>query len=105
MTAEQNIERKPLSVSAAMALAKGALEQVTITLVGEVSEVSNKPGYKAVYFSVKDEAATMPCMMWMNRYHSANVELKVGALVQRKVYAVCTKRAYELRCVFTFPCW
>lgn len=65
-----------------MALAKGALEQVTITLIGEVSEVSNKPGYKAVYFSVKDEGATMPCMMWMNRYHSAGVELTVGALVQ-----------------------
>lgn len=65
-----------------MALAKGALEQVTITLVGEVSEVSNKPGYKAVYFSVKDENATMPCMMWMNRFNAAGVDLKVGALVQ-----------------------
>ena len=52
---------EPLSVSAAMALAKSALESVTITLVGEVSEVANKPGYKAVYFSVKDENATMPC--------------------------------------------
>ena len=39
-----------LSVSGAMALAKGALEGVTVRLVGEVSEVSNKPGYKAVYF-------------------------------------------------------
>ena len=37
-----------LSVSAAVALAKGALEGVSVRLVGEVSEVSNKPGYKAV---------------------------------------------------------
>ncbi len=73
---------EPLSVSAAMALAKSALESVTITLVGEVSEVANKPGYKAVYFSVKDENATMPCMMWMNKYHAAGIELAVGQLVQ-----------------------
>lgn len=65
-----------------MALAKGALEDIVVTLVGEVSELSNKPGYKAVYFSVKDEAATMPCMMWMNRYHSFGVDLRVGTLVQ-----------------------
>ena len=76
------IERKPYSVTEAMNLAKGALEGITITLVGEVSELSNKPGYKAVYFSVKDEGATMPCMMWMNRYHQAGVELALGSLVQ-----------------------
>ena len=43
-----------------MALAKGALEGVTVRLVGEVSEVSNKPGYKAVYFTVKDKSAALP---------------------------------------------
>ena len=43
-----------LSVSAAMALAKGALEGVVVRLVGEVSETSSKRGYKAVYFTVKD---------------------------------------------------
>lgn len=50
-----------------MALAKGALENVTVKLVGEVSEVSNKAGYKAVYFTVKDQKASLPCMMWLNR--------------------------------------
>ena len=44
-----------LSVSAAMGLAKNALEEVVVRLVGEVSEVNDKPGYKAVYFTVKDE--------------------------------------------------
>ncbi len=76
-------EAKPaLSVSAAMGLAKGALESVVVRLVGEVSEVNDKPGYKAVYFTVKDEKAALPCMMWMNRYQAAGVSLAVGALVE-----------------------
>lgn len=73
---------KPLSVSEAMAIAKTALESCTLTLVGEVSEFSNKPGYKAVYFTVKDEGASLPAMMWMNRFHASGVDLRVGALVQ-----------------------
>lgn len=71
-----------LSVSAAMALAKGALEGVTVRLVGEVSEVSNKPGYKAVYFTVKDTGASLPCMMWNNRFQASGVRLAVGQLVE-----------------------
>ena len=73
---------EPLSVSAALAIAKKSLESCTIKLIGEVSEVSNKPGYKAVYFSVKDSGACMPCMMWLNRYQSARVDLRVGMLVE-----------------------
>ena len=73
---------EPLSVSAALALAKKSLESFTVKLIGEVSEVSNKPGYKAVYFSVKDSGASMPCMMWLNRYKSAGVDLRVGMLVE-----------------------
>ena len=71
-----------LSVSGAMALAKGALEGVTVRLVGEVSEVSNKPGYKAVYFTVKDQRAALPCMMWNNRFQASGVRLAVGQLVE-----------------------
>lgn len=65
-----------------MALAKGALEGVTVRLVGEVSEVSSKPGYKAVYFTVKDSSSALPCMMWNNRYRAAGVQLRVGMLVE-----------------------
>ena len=65
-----------------MALAKGALEGVTVRLVGEVSELSNKPGYKAVYFTVKDKSAALPCMMWVNRYQASGVQLGVGQLVE-----------------------
>lgn len=71
-----------LSVSAAMALAKGALESVTVRMVGEVSELSNKAGYKAVYFTIKDQSASLPCMMWNNRYLASGVSLTVGALVE-----------------------
>lgn len=71
-----------LSVSGAMALAKGALEGVTVRVLGEVSEVSNKPGYKAVYFTVKDQKASLPCMMWNNRFQAAGVQLAVGQLVE-----------------------
>ncbi|MGI6104989.1 MAG: exodeoxyribonuclease VII large subunit [Raoultibacter sp.] len=71
-----------LSVSSALALAKNALESFTVKLVGEVSELNNKPGYKAVYFTVKDDKASLPCMMWLNRYNATGIEMKVGMLVE-----------------------
>lgn len=74
--------RSALSVSAAVSLAKGALESVVVRVIGEVSELSNKPGYKAVYFTIKDAAASLPCMMWNNRFKAAGVEMKVGSLVE-----------------------
>ena len=75
-------ERKAFSVSDAMALAKGALEGIVVTIIGEVSEVSVKPGYKAAYFTVKDTGASLPCMMWNNRYRNAGFDLAVGQLVE-----------------------
>ena len=78
----QQASQEPLTVSAAMALAKKALESSSIRLIGEVSELSNKPGYKAVYFTVKDAGASLPCMMWVNRYDAQGVVLRVGSLVE-----------------------
>ena len=75
-------ERQALTVSAAMALAKGALEGIVVTIIGEVSEVSIKPGWKAAYFTVKDSGAALPCMMWNNRYKQAGFDLEVGQLVE-----------------------
>ena len=69
-----------------MALAKGALEGVVVRLVGEVSETSSKRGYKAVYFTVKDADAALPCMMWMGRYKASGVDLAVGQLVEPVSY-------------------
>ncbi|MDP2234367.1 MAG: exodeoxyribonuclease VII large subunit [Actinomycetota bacterium] len=73
---------RALSVSEAMTLAKRALEGVQVRVVGEVSEFSDKPGYKAAYFSVCDGEATMPCMMWRDAYLATGVELRCGMLVE-----------------------
>ena len=63
-------------------MAKRQLESVTVRIIGEVSEVSVKAGYKAAYFTVKDEGAALPCMMWNNRYRDSGVQLAVGQLVE-----------------------
>lgn len=70
------------SVSEAMALAKRALEGVSVRIVGEVSELSANPRYKAVYFTIKDKSSALPCMMWNNRYQASGVNLQIGALVE-----------------------
>lgn len=71
-----------LTVSAALAIAKNSLESVTVRIIGEVSEVSVKPGYKAAYFTVKDQGGALPCMMWNNRYNASGVKLAIGQLVE-----------------------
>ena len=71
-----------LSVSAAIRYVKQELDTLPLCIEGEVSQISNKPGYKAVYFTIKDNSAALPCLMWVNRYVQAGVELKVGALVR-----------------------
>ncbi len=82
MAVKSQTTRDALSVSAAIRLVKEELDTLPLCIEGEVSQVSNKPGYKAVYFTIKDKSAALPCMMWVNRYSQANVELKVGALVR-----------------------
>lgn len=71
-----------ISVSQALAIAKEALESITVKIVGEVSELSINARYKAVYFTIKDDRASLPCMMWNNRYNASGIELRVGSLVE-----------------------
>jgi exodeoxyribonuclease VII large subunit len=73
---------RTLSVSDAMLLAKGALEHVRVRVIGEVSECTIKPGYKAIYFSLKDGGAVMPCLMWRDAYEGCGAELRDGQLVE-----------------------
>ena len=73
---------QPYTVSQAVFAAKKLLEGLSLTVVGEVSEVSNKPGYKAVYFTVVDDNSRMSCIMWKNAYAQCGVELEVGMLVE-----------------------
>lgn len=74
-------EKEALSVSAAITIAKSLLQQHAFRITGEVSELSDKPGYKAVYFTIKDSNATLSCLMWKNRYVQAGVPLRIGAKV------------------------
>lgn len=73
---------RSLSVTEAMMQAKGALESVRVTVVGEVSEFNDKPGYKAAYFTVADSGAAMSCLMWRDAYAASGVPLRCGMLVE-----------------------
>lgn len=75
-------EERALSVSEAMGLARQALEGVRVRVVGEVSEFSDKPGYKAAYFTVCDQGASMPCLMWRDAYAASGVTLRCGVQVE-----------------------
>lgn len=75
-------EERALSVAEAMGQAKRALEQVTVRVVGEVSELADKAGYKAVYFTMTDGSACMPCLMWRDAFTAADVALRCGLMVE-----------------------
>lgn len=76
----------PLSVSSALQLAKGALEQIRVTIVGEVSEFNDKPGYKAAYFTIADKQSSLSCIMWRDKYLASGIELKAGMLLELSGY-------------------
>ncbi len=75
---------RAVSVSEAMRAAKRALETITLTVVGEVSEFSDKPGYRAAYFTVADADASMSCLMWRDAYTASGVSLRCGMLVEMR---------------------
>lgn len=80
--AQQEQDSKACTVTQAMNLAKRGLEQIRLVVVGEICELSDKPGYKAVYFTVRDESSVMPCIIWRNVYNASGVQLANGALVE-----------------------
>ncbi len=51
-----------LTVSEASRLAKTVLEELVIWVVGEVDSYKESSAYKGVYFNLKDENSTIPCM-------------------------------------------
>ncbi len=71
-----------VGVSEALRRAKSVLETITLTIVGEVSECTTKPGYKAVYFSLSDDTSVLPCLMWRDSYDACGFELRPGMLVE-----------------------
>jgi exodeoxyribonuclease VII large subunit len=74
--------RKALSVSAAVDQAKRLLGEHVFHITGEVSQISDKRGYRAVYFTIKDENAVLDCLMWKNRYEATGLTLTLGAKVE-----------------------
>ena len=80
----QAVDGRPaaLSVSEALARAKGALEGMTLVVEGEVSQFRDNAAYKAVYFPLADGGGVMDCMMWRNRYAVSSVELRPGLKVR-----------------------
>lgn len=79
---EEQRGQEACTVSQAMDIAKRGLESIFLTVVGEISEFSDKPGYKAIYFTIRDDSCAMPCLMWRNVYSAAGVELAQGMMVQ-----------------------
>ena len=47
-----------------------------------VSECTVKPGYKAVYFTLGDEYASLPCLMWRDAYTASGIDLRPGMMVE-----------------------
>lgn len=72
----------PLSVTQALSLAKDSLNKISATIVGEISELSDKIGYKAIYYTITDENSALSCLMWRNAFSASGIELKQGMLVE-----------------------
>jgi exodeoxyribonuclease VII large subunit len=73
---------RALSVTEAMTLAKRTLEGVPIRVIGEVSEATDRAGYKAIYFTLSDGSSVMSCLMWRDAYALSGVPLREGMLVE-----------------------
>ncbi len=75
-------EPRALTVSEAMIMAKRLLETLALRVVGEVSEVTDRPGYKAVYFTLGDGSSVMPCLAWRDVFDACAITLRPGMLVE-----------------------
>ena len=73
---------RALTVSQALDIVKGTLKGIRLTVIGEVSEVSAKRGYNAVYFTIKDRSSALKCLMWNDLYRASGLDLEVGQEVE-----------------------
>ena len=82
--------RKPFGVTEAIARMNGYLSGFPLVILGEVSEVNAKRGYSAVYFTIKDQKSSLPCMMWNTIYERTSglrVGMKIEVAGQFDIYA------------------
>ncbi|HEY5276575.1 MAG TPA: exodeoxyribonuclease VII large subunit, partial [Coriobacteriia bacterium] len=73
---------RAFTVTEAMTLAKRTLEAVPLRVMGEVSELTDRSGYKAIYFTLTDGSSVMPCLMWRDAFELAGVQVREGMLVE-----------------------
>jgi len=73
---------RAFTVTEAMTLAKRTLEAVPLRVMGEVSELTDRSGYKAIYFTLTDGSSVMSCLMWRDAFELASVAVREGMLVE-----------------------
>jgi exodeoxyribonuclease VII large subunit len=92
---------RALSVTEAMTHAKRTLESVPLRVIGEISEATDRSGYKAVYFTLSDGSSVMSCLMWRDAYALSGVPLREGMLVEvggaLTVYAPKGRMQFQVR--------
>jgi len=74
-------EKKAISVSEALQIAKIGLESIRLRIIGEVSGFTGNK-YTTKYFSLKDGESALKCIVWGNVYKAAGVELKDGLEIE-----------------------
>ncbi len=86
-----------------MFAAKRALEHLALRVIGEVSEVTDRPGYKAVYFTLGDGASVLPCLAWRDVFDSCGVTMRAGMLVEvtggMTAYAAKGRMQFQVRSI------
>lgn len=94
-------DTEALSVSELMSMVRRALEPLSVTVVGEVTELTDRPGYKAVYLTLGDGSATVSCLMWRDDHQRSGVDLTCGMLVHATgsmtVYAPKGRMQFQIR--------
>jgi len=92
---------RALSVTEAMAWARRTLEGVPLRVIGEVSEATDRSGYKAVYFTLCDGSSVMSCLMWRDVFTASGIPLREGMLVEvtgmLTVYAPKGRMQFQVR--------
>jgi exodeoxyribonuclease VII large subunit len=92
---------RALTVTEAMGWAKRTLEGVPLRVIGEVSEATDRSGYKAVYFTLCDGSSVMSCLMWRDVFAASGVPLREGMLVEvtgtLTVYAPKGRMQFQVR--------
>lgn len=92
---------RALSVTEAMAWARRTLESAPLRVIGEISEATDRSGYKAVYFTLSDGSSVMSCLMWRDVFTASGVALREGMLVEvtgsLTVYAPKGRMQFQVR--------